>query len=433
MIKLYHMLLVSLAIMLLAACQTESSEPPPTAASTTAAAQPTATTAPTLASTAETPAESTAVPTAAAPTETPLPPEPTAAAAQPVSSFQLQLIADGFLRPLYLTHAGDERLFVLDQIGLISIIQGGQQLGTPFLDITDRVNSRANEQGLLGLAFHPNYAANGYFYVHYSGANGETTISRFQVTADPNTADASSEKILLTVAQPYGNHNGGQILFGPDGYLYIGLGDGGSQNDPQNNAQNPNALLGKILRIDVDGGDPYAIPGDNPFVNDPNYRPEVWAMGLRNPWRFSFDRATNDLYIADVGQNAWEEVNFQPAGTSGLNYGWRQFEGNNCYQDNCVLQNHTPPIFEYNHSGGHCSVTGGYVYRGQASPVLTGNYFVADYCSGIMWRLFRNADGTWNNDQIGQTGFLVSSFGEDVNGEIYVVSQSEGAVYLLVP
>ncbi|MCB0038012.1 MAG: PQQ-dependent sugar dehydrogenase, partial [Anaerolineales bacterium] len=381
------------------------------------------------------PAEPTTPPTDVPATEIPAAPEPTATAvaAQPVDGVQLQFVASGFFKPLGLTHAGDARLFVAEQHGLISIIQEGQRLSTPFLDIIERVNSNANEQGLLGLAFHPNYAENGYFYVNYSGANGETTISRFQVSADANAADAGSETVLLTIAQPYSNHNGGQIAFGPDGYLYIGMGDGGSQNDPQNNGQNPDALLGKILRIDVDGGEPYAIPADNPYAADDRYRPEVWAMGLRNPWRFSFDRATGDLYIADVGQNAWEEIDFQPAGTGGLNYGWRQFEASNCYLDDCTLPAHTPPVFEYNHSGGHCSVTGGYVYRGQAYPELSGNYFLADYCSGTMWRLFHNGDGSWDNDQIGQTGFLVSSFGEDVNGELYVLNQAAGEVYQIVP
>lgn len=430
--------LFSLLVFLMA-CQAdetpseEATVPPPTEAVTIA--EPT--TAPTAAAATEipAPAEPTSLPTDVPATEPTAPPEPTATAVveQPVDGVQLQFVASGFFKPLGLTHAGDERLFVVEQHGLISIIQDGQRLSTPFLDIIDQVNSNANEQGLLGLAFHPNYAQNGYFYVNYNGADGETIISRFEVSDDPNTADAGSETVLLTIAQPYRNHNGGQIAFGPDGYLYIGMGDGGSQDDPQNNGQNPDALLGKILRIDVDGGEPYAIPADNPYVDDDRYRNEIWAMGLRNPWRFSFDRVTGDLYIADVGQNAWEEIDFQPAGVGGLNYGWRQFEASNCYLDGCVLQSHTLPVFEYNHSGGHCSVTGGYVYRGQAYPELSGNYFLADYCSGTMWRLFRNADGSWNNDQIGQTGFLVSSFGEDVNGELYVLSQAAGEVYQIVP
>ena len=252
------------------------------------------------------------------------------------SGFTLESFASGFTRPLYVTHAGDGsgRLFVVEQGGMIWVLQDGQQLDTPFLDVSDRVSPEAlgsgySERGLLGLAFHPNYAENGVFFINYTDRNGTSVTSRFSVSADdPNVADAASEEQLLMVEQPFANHNGGHLAFGPDGYLYLALGDGGSGGDPQNNAQNLSTLLGTILRLDVDADEGYAIPDDNPFVAQDDARPEIWAWGLRNPWRFSFDRETGDLYIADVGQNEWEEVNFQPASSpGGENYGWNPYEG----------------------------------------------------------------------------------------------------------
>ncbi len=421
---------------LLAGCQTaapivENTPVPPAAAATAT------TVVPEPAATLPPPATSTVVPTATAvspPTATAIP-SPTPFVPEPAGRIGLERIADGFFKPLGIEHAGDGRLFVLEQTGTIRILENGQVRPAPFLDITDRVNSNANEQGLLGLAFHPAYAANGRFFLNYSRFDGATVIAEYRVnTADPNTADRNSEKVLLVIAQPYENHNGGQIRFGPDGYLYIGMGDGGSQGDPLNAGQSPDNLLGSLLRIDVDRGDPYGIPAGNPFAGDPAARPEIWAKGLRNPWRFSFDRETGDLFIADVGQNEWEEINFQPAGSAGgENYGWRRYEGSHCYTGGCSDAGLIMPIGEYSHAGGHCSVTGGFVYRGADFPELRENYFFADYCSGTFWRLFPLADGTWDQAAVGRVPILVSSFGEDLNGELYVTSHAEGAVYRLIP
>ncbi|HRQ36720.1 MAG TPA: PQQ-dependent sugar dehydrogenase [Chloroflexota bacterium] len=435
--------LLLLLILFLAACggtETAVNQPvtPPivpantvTTAATTAPVLPSAS--PTLLPTntpAGEPEAPTAVPTD---TATPLPPTATPVPHQPVSQIQLTpIVTAGLSLPLYLTHAGDGRLFVVQQDGLINIIQDGELLAEPFLDIRGRVGKEANEQGLLSVAFHPGYAQNGYFFVNYTNLSFHTVVSRFQVSAaDPNLADATSEKILLTIEQPYANHNGGLVKFGPDGYLYIGMGDGGSQGDPQNRAQNGNSLLGKILRIDVDVAEdvPYGIPETNPFVADNGVRNEIWAIGLRNPWRFSFDRETGDLFLADVGQNQWEEVNFRPVDSpGGENYGWNRMEGTHCYpQGNCDTTGLILPIFEYDHSQG-CSVTGGYMYRGAQFPALRGNYLVADYCTGFIWRLFPAGDGTWDTAKVLESGRIISSFGEDVNGELYVVDHN-GGVY----
>jgi glucose/arabinose dehydrogenase len=367
--------------------------------------------------------EPTTIPTlASTPNDTPATEvPPTAVPAASVSSITLEPIVNGgLIRPIYLTHAGDERLFVVEQPGLIRIIEEGELLEEPFLDIQDRVNDGANEQGLLSVAFHPDYGENDYFYVNYTNDSGDTVIGRFQVSTDEYTADANSETILLTIPQPYRNHNGGQLQFGPDGNLYIGMGDGGSADDPQGNGQNANTLLGSLLRIDVNQ-DPYAIPASNPYGN------EIWAIGLRNPWRFSFDRLTGDLYIADVGQNTYEEVDFQPASSpGGENYGWSTMEGQHCFSPRlCNQTGLEQPIFEYDHALG-CSVTGGYVYRGQQFLTLYGNYFVADYCTGIIWSLFPEADGTWTSQQVFSSGLIISSFGEDINGELYVIDHSGG-------
>lgn len=345
------------------------------------------------------------------------------------------MLTGGLFRPVYLTHAGDDRLFVVEQMGTIRIIAGGQLLTSPFLDIQDRVGSTANEQGLLSVAFHPDYQVNGRFFVNYTNNNGDTVIARYQVSAAPNQADPNSEIILLTIPQPYGNHNGGQLQFGPDGYLYVGMGDGGSAGDPHGHGQNPGTLLGALLRLDVNTDEnSYTIPANNPFVGQNDRRAEIWAYGLRNPWRFSFDRLTGDLYIADVGQNQWEEVSFQPAESGGgENYGWNVMEGAHCFgQTDCDQSGLVLPIFEYSHNEGGCSVTGGYVYRGQQFPSLTGNYFVADYCSGFIWALVRQADGVWVTNQVLQSGLIISSFGEDVTGELYVVNHS-GGIYRLRP
>jgi glucose/arabinose dehydrogenase len=342
-------------------------------------------------------------------------------------------LVGGLQRPLGVTSPaeGSERLFVLEQAGRVLIVQNGQLLPTPYLDIVDRVGSTSNEQGLLGLAFHPRYAENGFFYVNYTDLNGDTVIARFQVSADnSNRADPNSEKRLLSIPQPYPNHNGGQVAFGPDGYLYLGLGDGGSAGDPQGNGQSLDTLLGKILRIDVDNGDPYAIPTDNPYA-DGGGRAEIWALGLRNPWRFSFDRLTGDLYIGDVGQNQIEEINYLPSQSpGGANFGWDFFEGTSAYEgapppDLQVIA----PVTEYTHAMG-CSVTGGVVYRGSRLQAWQGIYLFGDYCSGAVWGLVRDAQGNWQNQILFGSVGRITSFGQDEQGEVYLVDQG-GILYVL--
>lgn len=334
--------------------------------------------------------------------------------------------------PVYATNAGDgsNRLFILDQTGQIHILVNDELISEPFLDITSlvtqAVRSSYSEQGLLGLAFHPNFAENGQFFVHYNrDGDGMTVIARYTVSADdPNRADPDSGEILLTHPQPYRNHNGGQIDFGPDGYLYIALGDGGSAGDPENNAQNPQTLLGNILRIDVDAEAPYGIPADNPALTDhPDLAPEIWAWGLRNPYRFSFDSATGDLYIADVGQNQWEEINFQPADSpGGINYGWRPWEGMHRYStDEPDPGNTEMPVLEYSHQQG-CSVTGGYVYRGDSIPSLDGVYVYGDYCSGQVFGGYRDMDGNWQSVTLMQTPYQVTGFAQDESGELYLIA-----------
>jgi glucose/arabinose dehydrogenase len=346
--------------------------------------------------------------------------------------------ATGFTRPCDITHCGDDRLFVVEQGGKIWILdKNGVKLPTPFLDIDPKVGSSGNEQGLLGLAFHPNYAQNGYFYVNYTDNSGDTKISRFSVSAtNPNVSSTNSELILLMVDQPYSNHNGGCLKFGPDGYLYIGLGDGGSGGDPQNYGQNKNSLLGKMLRIDVNSGAPYAVPVSNPFVNDPTTLDEIWAIGLRNPWRFSFDRTTGDLWIGDVGQDAWEEVDFQPANSpGGQNYGWRCYEGTHPFNtNNCPGVNTlTMPVAEYSNSGPvGCSITGGFVYRGFTFPQLYGRYLYTDYCTGRLWAVVPNGMGGWTNTQLADlVNFQLVSFGENRNGELFLLGLGNGTVYRL--
>ena len=347
--------------------------------------------------------------------------------------FTWKSVASGLTKPVGLTNAGDgsKRVFVIEQSGIIRIIQDGVLVPDPFLDIRSRTGSDGSEQGLLGLAFHPNYAQNGYFYVNYTDLNGDTIIARFQVSPDnPNLADPNSEYQLLQINQPYANHNGGEVAFGPDGYLYLGLGDGGSAGDPQGNGQSLATLLGKILRVDVDQAEPYTIPSDNPFANGGG-QPEIWAYGLRNPWRFSFDRQTGNLYIADVGQNAWEEINFLPSGSmGGTNFGWNFFEGSHPYQG--IPQagaSFAPPIAEYAHDQG-CSVTGGYVYRGSLLPELQGIYFYGDYCTGTVWGLRQSEAGQWQSMELFKNTGRISSFGEDEAGELYLVDHS-GNIFIL--
>ena len=347
-------------------------------------------------------------------------------------------IASGFNRPLYATHAddGSERLFVVEQTGKVWIIKDGVRTRPPFLDISGLISASANrpysEQGLLGLAFHPDFGANGYFFVNYTDRSGTTVVARYQVSlSSPDVADAGGGQIIFQLGQPFANHNGGHIDFGPDGYLYISLGDGGSANDPLGAGQNRRLLLGSIIRIDVDGAAPYAIPPDNPFVGEDSALDEIWAYGLRNVWRFSFDRATGDMYLADVGQNLLEEVNFQPADSSGgENYGWNVWEGTNRFAGGSA-QDHVPPVFEYPHSLG-CSVTGGYVYRGGAIPQLEAVYLFGDYCTGRMWAMYRDPDLNWQAEEFANTGMAISSFGEDEIGEIYVVDYS-GIIYRIDP
>jgi glucose/arabinose dehydrogenase len=313
----------------------------------------------------------------------------------------------------------------------IRIFRDGHLSGSPYLDITDRVGSSANEQGLLGLAFHPNYAGNGLFFVNYTDRQGDTVVARFSVSADPERGDPASEVLVLTLPQPAGNHNGGHLAFGPDGYLYIGTGDGGGAGDQYGNGQNGGTLLGAMLRLDIDGAPPYAIPPGNPFVDDPAVRDEIWAMGLRNPWRYSFDRLTGDLYIADVGQNRYEEVNYQPAAAPGSrNYGWPITEGTHCFPKDrsCDQTGLAQPVMEYDHSQG-CSVTGGYVYRGQAFPSLTGVYLYGDYCSGRIWGLVADQAGAWHAAELAQADARLSSFGEDETGELYLLDMGDGELF----
>jgi glucose/arabinose dehydrogenase len=348
-----------------------------------------------------------------------------------------QIVTLGDQRPVHLTHAGDGsgRLFVVEKQGRIRIVRNGAALPAPFLDISSLVNSSGGEQGLLSVAFHPDYETNGLLYVNYTGNSGigDTVIARYQVSPDdPDRADPNTALTLLTIEQPYRNHNGGLVKFGPDGDLYVGMGDGGGGGDPRGNAQNRGTLLGKLLRIDVNGGQPYAIPADNPFVNEPGARPEIWSYGLRNPWRFSFDRATGDLYIADVGQNRYEWVHFQPAGQGGQNWGWDIVEGSHCFepQQNCSPERFPKPIAEYDHSLGR-SITGGYVYRGTSYPQLTGLYFYADYGSGRIWAAQQEASGTWHSEELLDSDLQISSFGEDESGELYLTSMGDNAVYRL--
>jgi glucose/arabinose dehydrogenase len=343
---------------------------------------------------------------------------------------------DGFTNPVCITNAGDDRLFIVEQAGKIIIVDSlGNANGVPFLDIRDRVVS-GGEQGLLGLAFHPNYAINGYFYVNYTGAGDSTHISRFSISQSiPDSSDPASEVKLLTIYQPYTNHNGGDLNFGPDGYLYIGMGDGGSAGDPGNRAQNLLEYLGKILRIDVDEGNPYSIPATNPFAGNPAALGEIWALGVRNPWRFSFDRLTGDLWIADVGQNTWEEIDFQPASsTGGENYGWRCYEGNSPYNTTgCVpIENYTFPIYVYSHSPSNdCSVTGGYVYRGSKYPNFTSRYFFSDYCSDNIWTI-HDSLGIWKTAFMGQfSGNNFCTFGESAKGELYIAGYSSGSIFTI--
>jgi glucose/arabinose dehydrogenase len=361
-------------------------------------------------------------------------------------SLELELVAGGLLAPTGLTQAGDDRLFVLEGPGRIRIVRNGTLEPAPFLDLTSRVLS-GGERGLLGLAFHPQYASNGRFFVNYTRQpDGATVIARFlRSAADPQRADPGSEAVLLVVPQPFANHNGGQLQFGPDGKLWVAFGDGGSANDPLCNAQRSDTLLGKLLRLEVDLGSEvppfYSIPPDNPFVGSGGLPDEVWALGLRNPWRFSFDRATGDLYIADVGQLSEEEIDFEPSGSlGGRNYGWKLMEGNRCQSPNppscpsqltCFHPSFTAPIVTYPRvgGGGDCSVIGGYVYRGASIPELVGRYVFGDFCSGVL-RSARRQGGVWTVEMLAPRLVRLSSFGEDAAGELYLTN-IDGGLYRL--
>jgi glucose/arabinose dehydrogenase len=375
------------------------------------------------------------------PTPSPSPTTGTCATGDPVAgtpALAATRVASGLSSPLDLQSArGDSaRLFVVEQQGRIRILRGGTLAAAPFLDLTSRV-SCCGERGLLGLAFHPGYAQNGRFYVNYTNPQGNTHVSEFRVSSNPDVADAASERQLLFVAQPFANHNGGGLAFGNDGRLYIGLGDGGSGGDPQGNGQALDTHLGKMLRIDVDSGMPYGVPSDNPFRSTSGALPEIWALGLRNPWRFSFDRSTGELYIADVGQGAREEVDVAAAGRGGQNYGWNVMEGTACFRPSsgCNTAGLTLPVLDYGRGIGG-SITGGYVYRGCRLPGYAGTYFYGDFISGTIRSFrFQNNQATDQRDwssTIGRDIGNISSFGQDAEGELYVVDY-DGEIFRIVP
>jgi uncharacterized protein (TIGR03437 family) len=343
---------------------------------------------------------------------------------------QFTQVASGIAAPTDIQNAGDGsgRLFVVRQNGIVRVLRDGVLLPAPFLDITSKTRGEG-ERGLLGLAFPPGFAQSGRFYVNYTDLSGDTVIAQYRVSSNPDLADPASEIVLLRIDQPFANHNGGQLRFGPDGYLWIGMGDGGSAGDPRGYAQNLGSLLGKMLRVDVES-DPgrVRIPPDNPFVNTPGAGAEIWAYGLRNPWRFSFDRLTRDLWIGDVGQNEYEEVHFAPASSrGGENYGWNIMEGLHCFRAGCSQSGLVLPVAEYSHGEG-CSVTGGFAYRGNASPGLRGTYVYGDYCSGVIWGVSRQGSG-WLVRRLAASGFEISTFGEDEAGELYVANASNGTIH----
>jgi len=356
-----------------------------------------------------------------------------------VPSVTLVPVASGFTKPVLVTNAGDGsgRMFVVEKAGIIRVLASGSTLPTPFLDISDKVGTDG-ERGLLGLAFHPNYETNRKFYVYYTRVStGRLVIEEYKASpTDPNVADRSTARTILTIAHPASNHNGGQLVFGRGGYLYIATGDGGGSGDPNNNAQRKDSLLGKLLRIDINHTSStraYVRPASNPYVGKPGLN-EIWSRGLRNPWRFSFDRANGDLWIGDVGQNKWEEVDRSTKSNGagkGKNFGWRVMEGFHCYRPStgCNKTGKSKPLAEYSHAYG-CSVTGGYVYRGTRSPSLYGQYVFGDFCSGRIWRLPRGAARPAAETQLLDTDLMISSFGEDEAGEVYVVDYN-GSIYRL--
>ena len=374
----------------------------------------------------------------ASPSPSPLPSPTSATVAR--GSFKLTKVASGLRSPIYLTGAGDGsgRLFIVEQAGRILVMKGGRVLPTPFLDIRSLVRS-GGEQGLLSVAFHPDFAVNGVFVVDYTrsyGHAGDTVIARYRADPSSDVADRSSGQTLLTIYQPQSNHNGGLVKFGPDSFLYIGMGDGGAGGDSgaghaaQGNGQSLTTLLGKMLRIAVLPTGPYIVPATNPGIRA-GARREIWSYGLRNPWRFSFDRATGALYIADVGQNAWEEVDVRSASsTGGENYGWPAFEGTHRYRTDVQVSGDVKPLAEYSHAS-DCSITGGYVYRGTKVPSMYGFFVFGDYCSGTI-RTLINFRGKWTMATLVDTALLISSFGEDEAGELYVVNLG-GSVFRFDP
>jgi glucose/arabinose dehydrogenase len=347
-------------------------------------------------------------------------------------SLGVEEVASGLDNPIFLTApAGDARLFIVEQPGRVRIVENGKLIQKPFLDITGKVGY-GGERGLLSVAFHPRYASNGFLFVNYTNKDGDTRIERYTVSSDRDVADPASAKTILGIDQPYANHNGGLNMFGPDGMLYIGMGDGGSQGDPHGNGQNTMVLLGKLLRIDVDRGDPYSVPAGNPYAKGGG-RGEIWAVGLRNPWRFAFDRASGFLYIADVGQDKYEEMNIAPASRAGVNYGWSTMDGASCFKSPlCNKSGLQQPVFTYGHDRGTCSIIGGFVYRGSKVPEVVGQYFYSDYCNSWV-RSFSYADGKLGASHQWLDGGLGSivSFGEDSGGELYICS-SNGRVYRIV-
>ncbi|MGA2819841.1 MAG: PQQ-dependent sugar dehydrogenase [Anaerolineales bacterium] len=365
-------------------------------------------------------------------TLSPSTPEPTSPGSPPLGIYSLKLLTSAVTSPTYLADPGDGsgRLFVVEKSGRILILKGTALAGDPFLDLRDQVGSSGSEQGLLSMAFHPGYPHPPYFYVDYTDPTGDVVVARLRLSNNADSADPSSELIVLRIDhRQFPNHNGGQLQFGPDGFLYVGVGDGGSEGDPEGNGQKLDTLLGKILRLDVDAATPYAVPRGNPFLGQPGVLPEIWAYGLRNPWRFSFDRPSGDLWIADVGQDQYEEVDLQPPGLGGLNYGWSLMEGLHPYAGE-YREGLTLPVWEYEHSQG-CAITGGYVYRGRQIPELVGDYLFSDYCSGKLWALYRTPEGNRQAVLLLETGLNVSSFGEDARGELYLLDL-RGGVYELV-
>ncbi|MCA9759783.1 MAG: PQQ-dependent sugar dehydrogenase, partial [Candidatus Eisenbacteria bacterium] len=368
-----------------------------------------------------------------------------------VMSAHLEKVVDNVEKPIFLTAPpSDPRLFFIEEQGRIRIVEDGQLLPTPFLDISALLQYDGLFQGLLGLAFHPDYASNGYFFVNYTVAGGDTRVSRFEVSSDPNVADAGSESVVITIDQPGTDHNGGYLAFGPDdGYLYVAMGDGGFGSNHHLNAQDPSKLLGKIRRLDVDVASGYQVPPDNPFVGVTGYREEIWARGTRSPWGMTFDRDTHDLWIADVGLNSWEEVNFQPAAsTGGENYGWSLMEGNHCYTppSDCDDGSLVHPIHEYAHGSSGCSVNGGFVYRGSQIPELQGCYFFSDWCTSEIWTL--EYDGEMLTELTNRAAELgppsgdsfsfLAGFGQGAAGELYVIDwnwtgANTGQIFKIVP